>query len=156
MTCLKKEKAIYDDKDSCSLREITKEGKILERTQGDLIVLIVTDYAKAPPTQEIYMHALALKTIRENWNTAWFETWDLFWLGGRGKGKNRQGKIGMGKGKGGDDGREYYEEQLKAERVMRNQNWEAKTQRWEQGSLGQKGFGKGKRKGGKGKNGDFV
>ena len=92
------------------------------------------------------MHALALKTIKQNWNDAWFETWDLFWLGGKGKGKNRNGKMGMGKGKAGDDGRADYEDQLKAERVIRNQNWEEKMQRWEQGSSGEKGFGKGEKR----------
>ena len=88
MTCLKKEKSFYGDRDNCSLREITNEGKIIEKSQGDLIVLIVTDYAKMPPTQEIYMHALALQTVKLYWNDAWFETWDLSWLGGKGKGKN--------------------------------------------------------------------
>ena len=127
----------------------------MERSQGELIVLVVTDYAKTLPTQEIYMHALALKEIRQNWDQAWFETWDLFWLGGKGKGKNRAGKGGKG-GKEGDDGRTEYEAMLHAEREIRNQNWEQKLQRWEQGSLGEKGFGKGKKKGYKGSSQDFV
>ena len=118
-------------------------------------MLVVTDYAKMPPTQEIYMHALARQTLKQHWNDAWFETWDLFWLGGKGKGKNGRGGMGFGKGTG-DDGRAEYEEQLKTERANRNQRWEDRVKTWEQGSLGEKGFGKGKKKGGKGKYRDFV
>ena len=77
MTCLKKHGAFYDNRGNCSLREITNERKILERSQGELIALVITDYAATPPTQEIYLHALAEEVVKQNWNEVWYQTWDL-------------------------------------------------------------------------------
>ena len=77
MTCLKKNGAFYDDRENCSLREMANEGKILERSQREIVALVITDYAATPQKQEIYLHALAEDTVKQNWKEAWFETWDL-------------------------------------------------------------------------------
>ena len=142
MACLKKHGAVYDDRGNCSLREIANEGKILERSQGEIIALVITDYASTPQRQEIYIHALAEEVVRQNWNEVWFETWDMYLLQSKGKGKNKGGKGGKG-----DDGRSEYEEALNSERAIRNQNWEKRVSEWEKNNLREKGFGKGQTKG---------
>ena len=58
-TCFRNHDAFYDKNGNCSLREIPNERKILERSQGELIVQVITDCQSTPLRQEIYLHILA-------------------------------------------------------------------------------------------------
>ena len=88
---------------------------------------------------------MAEEVVRQNWNEAWFETWDLYWLQGKGKGKNKGGEGGKG-----DDGRTEYEEALHSEREIRNQNWEKRVTEWEKTVFERKASARVKQKGKKG------
>ena len=69
--CLFEFEAFWDEYGNCSLREIPNEGKIVERTNGELIIQIFTDCQATPPRQEIYMHAIAEGCIAQYWKEKW-------------------------------------------------------------------------------------